>query len=199
MRRTLVLLAAVAVLCAALAAVSVARSAPLIPGSKTGNVPAQSVVLADQLAEGRPLRASRSAARPEPATTTTAVPSSTAATTPPTTTAPPAPAPVVAAVEDDASPAPAEASPVDGQRVESTAYCLTSNMADGEPARRGAVAGNLWPLGTVLEVSDSPWGPGRFTVEDRIGSGSQLDFAMPGDCAGALDWGRRPVSVAVVG
>lgn len=70
-------------------------------------------------------------------------------------------------------------------------------MANGHRTHRGAVAANAWPLGTVLHVSDSPYGPGLFTVEDRIGHGSQLDFAMPGDCTGAREWGRRTVQVEV--
>jgi 3D (Asp-Asp-Asp) domain-containing protein len=69
-------------------------------------------------------------------------------------------------------------------------------MADGTPAEVGAVASNAHPLGTQLEVSDSPWGPGIFTVRDRIGHGTQLDFATAGDCALARRWGRRRVTVA---
>jgi 3D (Asp-Asp-Asp) domain-containing protein len=88
-------------------------------------------------------------------------------------------------------------SPKSGSEVTSTAYCLTGHMADGTPAEQGAVASNAHPLGTVLEASDSPWGPGTFVVRDRIGWGSQLDFAIPGDCALARRWGRRRVSVAV--
>lgn len=64
-------------------------------------------------------------------------------------------------------------------------------------AHRGAVAANRWPLGTRLRVAPSPVG-GIVTVEDRIGYGSELDFAMPGDCAAARAWGRRAVTVEVV-
>jgi hypothetical protein len=70
-------------------------------------------------------------------------------------------------------------------------------MANGRHTHRGAVAANRWPLGTVLRVSDSPYGPGLFTVEDRYGWGTQLDFATPGDCALARGWGRRTVRVEV--
>lgn len=83
-------------------------------------------------------------------------------------------------------------------RLSSTAYCETGLMANGQRTRRYVAAGNRWPLGTVLHVSDSPYGPGDFTVLDRIGHGSDLDFAMPGDCAGARAWGRRTVTVEVV-
>lgn len=75
-------------------------------------------------------------------------------------------------------------------------------MANGKPARRGAVAmgtrANPWPpLGTRLRVHPSPVGE-LVTVEDRIGHGSELDFALPGDCAAAIAWGRRPVVFEVV-
>lgn len=82
-------------------------------------------------------------------------------------------------------------------RVSSTAYCLTGTMANGRRTHRGAVAGNRWPLGTRLRVSPSPVGE-VVVVEDRIGHGSELDFALPGDCAAARAWGRRTVTVEVV-
>lgn len=95
--------------------------------------------------------------------------------------------------------------PARGPRVSSTAYCLTGRMSSGRRTYVGAVAGvrrghggPYFPLGTRVRVSDSPWGPGVFTVEDRIGHGSQLDFAMPGNCKGARRWGRRPITVTVV-
>lgn len=129
---------------------------------------------------------------------TTAAPASSVVTT--TTPPPRAAAPERTSRSIPPAPAPAAAPVV--LEAESTAYCLTGNMANGEPARQGAVAmgtrADPWPpLGTVVEVSDSPWGPGRFVVEDRIGHSSQLDFAMPGDCGGAVAWGRRPVTATV--
>lgn len=84
-----------------------------------------------------------------------------------------------------------------GTSLSSTAYCETGLMANGHRTYRGAVAGNAWPLGTRLHVSNSPYGPGVFTVTDRIGHGSQLDFAIPGDCGAARQWGRRTVKVAI--
>jgi 3D (Asp-Asp-Asp) domain-containing protein len=78
-------------------------------------------------------------------------------------------------------------------------------MANGQRTYVGAVAGvrkgrrgPYFPLGTRVRVSDSPWGPGVFTVADRIGHGSELDFAVPGNCRGARRWGRRAVTVTVV-
>jgi 3D (Asp-Asp-Asp) domain-containing protein len=93
--------------------------------------------------------------------------------------------------------------PDDGRTmlVESTAYSPCSSgsiMANGRRTHIGAVAMNLLPLGTRIRVNRSPF-PGRrsFTVSDRIGHGSQLDFWTP-SCAGARAWGRRLVRVRVV-
>lgn len=100
-------------------------------------------------------------------------------------------------------------------RGNSTAYCLTSRMANGVPTGAGQAAaraagylgtvatprpgraGSL-PLGTVVTVSAGPYGAGQYLVTDRIGWGSQLDYSMPGDCAGARQWGRRHVQVVAV-
>jgi 3D (Asp-Asp-Asp) domain-containing protein len=84
-----------------------------------------------------------------------------------------------------------------GLHLTSTSYCETGLMANGRRTHQGAVAANTWPLGTRLRVSDSPYGPGTFTVEDRYGWGTSLDFAVPGDCARARAWGRRDVRVEV--
>lgn len=111
---------------------------------------------------------------------------------------PPARAASTAAPAAVRSPAPVGGT-TGAATVSSTAYCLTGTMANGQAVYRGAVAGNRWPLGTRLQVSDSPYGPGIFTVADRIGHGSELDFAMPGDCPGARSWGRRTVTVEAVG
>lgn len=79
--------------------------------------------------------------------------------------------------------------------MSSTAYCLTGTMADGQPAHYGAVASNLWPLGTHLRVA----GTGQtYVVEDRSGSSTQLDIAMPGDCSAAIAYGRRTVTVEIL-
>lgn len=94
-------------------------------------------------------------------------------------------------------------------RGNSTAYCLQGRggwvhaatarvRAEGHlglvavprPGRAGHV-----PMGTVLVVGNSPWGAGTVVVGDRIGHGSQLDFALPGACGQARAWGRRHVGV----
>lgn len=86
---------------------------------------------------------------------------------------------------------------VTGRSVRSTAYCLTGTMANGDKAHKMAVAvpEGAYPLNTYVMVSDGPYGGGKYKVADHIGHSSQLDFAMPGDCSGALAWGRRSVTV----
>lgn len=79
--------------------------------------------------------------------------------------------------------------------VVSTAYCLTGVMANGQPARRGAVAMNSVPLGSIWQIE----GGGTYVVADRVGHGSQFDIAMPGDCDAARAYGRRTVTVRRVG
>lgn len=78
--------------------------------------------------------------------------------------------------------------------LNSTAYCLSGTMANGRRVHSGAVAMNLLSLGSHVTVSSSPLGTRHFTVEDRIGWGSQIDFWVP-SCALALAWGRRQVKV----
>lgn len=89
-----------------------------------------------------------------------------------------------------------------GARLRSTSYCLTSGMASGRRPYVGAVAANRYPIGTRLTASPNPWGNAAmvFVVEDRHQPGAtQLDFAMPGECARALRWGnRRFVTVHVL-
>jgi 3D (Asp-Asp-Asp) domain-containing protein len=71
-----------------------------------------------------------------------------------------------------------------------TAYCLPGRMADGHRVHAGAAAGNRWAFGTELAVP----GYGSVTIEDRIGSRSDLDLWMP-SCTTARRWGRRQLSV----
>ena len=80
--------------------------------------------------------------------------------------------------------------------VVSTAYCLGGTMADGSHVRSGSVAQNSYSLGTHLEITPSPTGRRRFTVRDRIGWGTELDFWLP-SCRAAMAWGRRTVRIRV--
>ena len=79
----------------------------------------------------------------------------------------------------------------------STAYspCSAGSiMADGTHVRAGSVAMNRHPLGTRLTlVGDRTfYGRRRFTVRDRYGYGTELDF-WTGSCSLAVAWGRRTV------
>lgn len=81
--------------------------------------------------------------------------------------------------------------------VTSTAYSPCSSgsvMADGTRTRPGSVAHNGYPFGTKLTIWPSPTGRRRFTVRDRIGHGTELDFWVA-DCHQAIQWGRRVVHV----
>lgn len=91
------------------------------------------------------------------------------------------------------SPPPRAVQPL---RVESTAYCLTGTMASGKPVYEGAAAMNGVPLGTRYRVRNGPRAGEVFTIEDRIGHSSQFDIAYPGDCEGAVRYGRRTVSIS---
>lgn len=79
--------------------------------------------------------------------------------------------------------------------VVSTAYCLTGTMANGQAVYDGAVAANIWPLGTRLYLHELDR---TVTVADRIGGGSELDIAMPGRCDDAIAYGRRTLTVTVL-
>lgn len=84
--------------------------------------------------------------------------------------------------------------------AESTAYSPCSAgtiMADGTHVRPGSVAMNTLPLGTRIYVpAGGPDGLKKYTVRDRIGAYSQLDFWVA-DCGLAIQWGRRYVEYFV--
>lgn len=79
--------------------------------------------------------------------------------------------------------------------MSSTAYCLTGTMASGKRVYQGAAAMNGVPLGSRYRVLSGPAAGRSFTIEDRIGSGSQFDIAYPGNCGAARQYGRRTISV----
>ena len=86
------------------------------------------------------------------------------------------------------------------QSVSATSYSPCSSgtiTASGEPVRFGGVAMNTVPLGTHIEISPAAFGRSTFTVNDRIGSGSQLDIFTP-NCQQAIDFGRRMEQVKVI-
>lgn len=98
------------------------------------------------------------------------------------------------APQQQAAPAPSSASGP-SRTVHSTAYCLTGTMASGKRVYEGAAAMNGVPLGSRYRVLSGPAAGRSFTIEDRIGSGSQFDIAYPGNCGAARQYGRRTISV----
>ena len=56
--------------------------------------------------------------------------------------------------------------------VSSTSYCQSGIMADGQMTHMGAAAGNMWPLGTRLEILSGSHQGTSVTIEDVVGIGS---------------------------
>lgn len=91
---------------------------------------------------------------------------------------------------------PAEIPPAPAIRtVESTAYCLTGQMANGDLVHDGAVAMNGVPFGARWRILSGPFSGRVLTVKDRIGHSSDFDVAMPGRCDEALGYGRRSIEI----
>jgi 3D (Asp-Asp-Asp) domain-containing protein len=83
--------------------------------------------------------------------------------------------------------------------VQATSYSPCSSgtiTASGEHVRLGIVAMNTVPLGTHVEISPPAFGRSTFTVEDRIGSRSQLDVYSP-SCTAAVQFGRRTEHIRI--
>lgn len=88
-------------------------------------------------------------------------------------------------------------------RVLSTAYAPSPYQTDNTPCitaagtrvRRGTVAANFLPLGTILEINGQP-----FIVEDRMHPRYQrrLDIFFP-STSEALEFGRRLLEIRIVG
>jgi 3D (Asp-Asp-Asp) domain-containing protein len=138
------------------------------------------------------------------ATTTTAPPTLPPTTAPPVTappvTEPPAP-PVTEPPAPEPAPEPAPAPDPEPQgtgntmTVSSTAYCGGGTTASGESAHEGGVAMNAAPLGTTWRVVGSG---ATYTVNDRIGSGSDFDIYFS-DCGAAEAYGRQTITIEQVG
>jgi hypothetical protein len=91
--------------------------------------------------------------------------------------------------------APPPPPPRTSQTISSTAYCETGRMANGEPAHDGAVSSKTLPRGSAWRVLSGPY-EGRVLVVKDTGSKAYFDIAMPGDCAGAVQYGRRTIEIA---
>ncbi len=81
--------------------------------------------------------------------------------------------------------------------VESTAYALRGEMANGRPVHNGAVAMNCVPLGTRYRILEGPLAGRVVTVEDRIRRGSEFDIWVRTSAA-ARRYGRRTIDVQLV-
>lgn len=140
----------------------------------------------------------------------TVPPSTAAATTVLTTTAPPVTAPTVTAAPATEPPAteppptapratqppetaPPATEPSHGEQrtVNSTAYCGGGTTASGEAAYDGGAAMNGVPLGSRWRVLETG---AVYTVNDRIGSGSDFDIYFS-SCGSANAYGRRTVTI----
>lgn len=82
-----------------------------------------------------------------------------------------------------------------------TCYCLRGKTASGAMVRRGIVAADprVLPLGTRIQVNGSSHS-GTYVVADTGGAikGRIIDIWVP-SCAEAFRFGRRTVSVTVLG
>ena len=76
---------------------------------------------------------------------------------------------------------------------------MSGRMANGQATHTGAAAMNGVPLGTKFRVLTGPLQGDVFTIKDRVGSGSDFDVAMPGECTAATRYGRRFVNIRRVG
>jgi 3D (Asp-Asp-Asp) domain-containing protein len=87
------------------------------------------------------------------------------------------------------------------QNYRATAYCLKGRTAIGGGVRRGIVAADprVLPLGTRIQISAGSYS-GTYTVADTGGAvrGKILDIWVP-TCGEAVRFGRKTVSVSVVG
>jgi 3D (Asp-Asp-Asp) domain-containing protein len=79
----------------------------------------------------------------------------------------------------------------------STCYAQAGLTASGMRTFVGEVAMNAVPLGTHILLDRPELGRRRYVVEDRIGSGSDLDIFSPSEST-CVRYGRREVRYAVV-
>jgi 3D (Asp-Asp-Asp) domain-containing protein len=78
----------------------------------------------------------------------------------------------------------------------STCYSQGTVTASGEHVRVGIVAQNTLRFGTLIRLDHPAFGRRYYRVEDRIGSGSDLDIYNPSERA-CIDYGRRRLSYTV--
>lgn len=90
---------------------------------------------------------------------------------------------------------------LEAKTFKATAYCLRGRTASGGNVRRGIVAADprVLPLGTRIQLNAGAYS-GTYTVADTGGvvKGRILDIWVP-SCSEAMRFGRRSVSVSVMG
>ena len=80
--------------------------------------------------------------------------------------------------------------------MSSTCYSQGTITASGEHVYLGEVAQNTLPFGTRIVLDHAVFGRRDFTIEDRIGSGSQLDFYNPSEAV-CFQYGRQRIGFRV--
>ena len=81
--------------------------------------------------------------------------------------------------------------------VVSTCYDQGTITASGEHVYIGEVASNQLPLGTTIRLDQPELGQSIYKVEDRIGSGSELDIFDPSQQV-CINYGRRDIGFRVI-
>lgn len=81
--------------------------------------------------------------------------------------------------------------------VSSTCYAQGSVTASGGPVYLGEVANNFLALGSRIMLDRPIFGRREYRVEDRIGSGSELDFYNPSE-ATCDNYGREEIGFHVI-
>lgn len=93
--------------------------------------------------------------------------------------------------------------------VQATGYAPSPYQTDGSPCRtavgtqvrRGVVASNYLPIGTLLEITSEDGPSEQFIVEDAMNSRydrNYLDIWFPAT-SDALEFGRRKLEITIVG
>lgn len=84
-----------------------------------------------------------------------------------------------------------------GRAINSSAYCETGRMANGQFAHDGAVSSKILPRGSRWLVLDGRFAGRVFTVEDT-GSLAIFDVALPGRCTAARAYGAPTIHIEEV-
>lgn len=163
-----------------IAALSGAALASCTPPERTDDVLEPTTTTARQAASERPWAGFEPEALEAAAATVTTTTERPVATT-------------VRAARSGPEPAPVEATGT-MRTIESSAYCLSGRMKNGEHVHDGAVASVVLAMGTSWKVLDGPLAGRVFTVEDTGGPQATFDVWMS-SCQAAINYGRRDVTI----